>query len=102
MDAQEYFEQKGRPELRKGTIVKHFKRELNTPEDEPNKYLYKIIDIATDCSNNDKKVVIYQAMYGNCELYTRELDEFCSEVDKEKYPNIKQKYRLEFVQYIYY
>ena len=41
MEVNEIFEQQGRPELKKGCIVKHFKREWNTEADEKNKYLYK-------------------------------------------------------------
>ena len=43
MEVNEIFKQQGRPELKKGCIVKHFKREWNTEADEKNKYLYKIL-----------------------------------------------------------
>lgn len=46
----------------------------------------------------DKKVVIYVSLYDG-EQYTRPYDMFMSEVDHEKYPNIKQKYRFELVRY---
>ena len=90
-----------------GDIVQHFKRELLYGEDgsEPtsNDYLYKIIDIATHTETKEK-LVIYQALYRNNEMgvnfgtYARPYDMFVSEVDHEKYPEIKQQYRFEIVE----
>lgn len=84
--------------LKAGDIVKHFKREtIRQPED---LYLYKILEVATHTESKEK-LVIYQALYENDEMgvhfgvYARPYDMFMSEVDKEKYPNIKQKYRFE-------
>ena len=63
--------------------------------------LYKVIDIVNDSeSNNDieyKKVVIYQALYGDNLKWARPYDMFNSEVDHNKYPEIEQKYRFEEV-----
>ena len=42
-------------------------------------------------------LVIYQGLYSPFETYARPYDMFNSKVDKEKYPNIKQEYRLERV-----
>ena len=73
-----------------GKTYRHFKGNL-----------YKVIDIVFDSeSNNDeeyKKVVIYQALYGDNLKWARPYDMFNSLVDKEKYPNIPQKYRFEEV-----
>lgn len=40
---------------------------------------------------------IYTAMYGDRKTYVRPLSMFLSKTDKEKYPNAKQKYRLELI-----
>lgn len=85
-----------------GDIVQHFKREtLQQMNDvDRNIYLYKILAIA-EHTETKEKMVIYQALYDNDEMgihfgvYARPYDMFMSEVDHEKYPYIKQKYRFE-------
>ncbi len=61
--------------------------------------LYKVLDIVYDSeSNNDeeyKKVVIYQALYGDNLKWARPYDMFNSLVDREKYPDVEQEYRFE-------
>ena len=64
-------------------IYKHFKGNY-----------YLVEDIATH-SETREKYVVYRSLYENVELYIRPLDMFLSEVDHEKYPNVKQKYRFE-------
>lgn len=63
---------------------------------------YKVLDIVYDSeSNNDeeyKKVVVYQALYGDNLKWARDYDMFNSEVDREKYPDVEQKYRFEEIE----
>ena len=77
-------------EIKIGKKYKHFKGKL-----------YKVIDIVNDSEyNNDieyKKVVIYQALYGDNLKWARPYDMFNSEVDHIKYPDVEQKYRFEEV-----
>ena len=53
-------------------------------------------DIALD-SETKEKMVVYRELVGNEGLWVRPLDMFLSEVDKKKYPNVKQKYRFELL-----
>lgn len=64
-------------------IYKHFKGNY-----------YMVEDIATHSETN-KKYVVYRALYGDNALFIRPYSMFISEVDHEKYPDIKQKYRFE-------
>ena len=86
----------------KGDIVKHFKRETMTDErlkEEPNLYLYEIIGTAKHTESNEE-LMIYKPLYktefiNGVDFAARPLDMFMSEVDHNKYPEIKQKYRFE-------
>ena len=77
-----------------GDIVKHFKREWVS--EESSEYLYKILAFASHTETNEK-LVIYQGLYAPFKTCARPYHMFCSEVDREKYPDIQQKYRFEKV-----
>ena len=87
-------------EFKCGDIVKHFKRETLKETDDPMSYLYQIIGVAENVSTEDEiyhPMVIYKALYGGEYLFVRQIQDFFSFVDKEKYPDIKQEYKFEVV-----
>ena len=64
-------------------VYKHFKGNL-----------YLVEGIATSSETGDK-FVVYRALYGDNKLWVRPYEMFIEEVDHDKYPNVKQKYRFE-------
>ena len=70
-------------ELKINRVYKHFKGDY-----------YLVEGLAKD-SETKKDVVVYRRLYEDGGLWVRPLDMFLSEVDHEKYPNVKQKYRFE-------
>lgn len=82
-----------RNSFHQGEIVQHFKRETINTLNSPNEYLYKILCIAKH-TEKDEYMVVYQALYGQFEIYVSPYKMFMSEVDHKKYPEIKQKYRF--------
>lgn len=93
-----------------GDVVKHFKRETLTEDQVKNNselYLYKVLDFAKHTETGEL-LVIYEALYDGrgigCDVhygdkFARPIDMFMSEVDHEKYPNIKSKYRFETIKW---
>ena len=104
LDKEEYVEINTEPEskeeistrdIQEGDIVQHFKREWVS--EKTSEYLYKVLAFAQHTETGER-LVIYQALYTPFKVCARPLAMFMSEVDREKYPDIRQKYRFEKVQ----
>lgn len=76
-------------EWKAADIVRHFKGNL-----------YVIVGVAKEATNSDELCdkVVYKRLDGTGNLWVRDLEEFNSEVDREKYPDVTQKYRFELVE----
>ena len=73
-------------EIKAGEYYRHFKGGL-----------YHVTGIAKD-ADTEKPVVVYQALYGDEELWVRDYEEFAGEVDRQKYPDAEQQYRFERIE----
>ena len=69
--------------IEKYGIYRHFKGKF-----------YLVLDIVKH-SETKEELVLYRALYGEKELWARPISMFTSLVDRDKYPNVKQKYRFE-------
>ena len=70
-------------QLKINGIYRHFKGD------------YYIVEDVAIHSETKEKYIVYRGLYGDGKLYIRPYDMFMSEVDREKYPNVEQKYRFE-------
>ena len=66
-----------------GRIYRHFKGD------------YYLVEAIAKDSESGEDVVVYRKLYGDGALWVRPKSMFLEEIDREKYPNIKEKYRFE-------
>ena len=82
-------------DIRVGDIVQHFKREWVSAD--TSEYLYKVLAFASHTETGER-LVIFQGLYAPFKICARPYAMFMSEVDRQKYPDVKQKYRFEKVE----
>lgn len=73
-------------EVKINGVYKHFKGKS-----------YIVTDVARH-SETQEQYVVYRQLYGEGSLWIRPMEMFLSEVDREKYPDIEQKYRFELLE----
>lgn len=69
-----------------GRKVRHFKNKE-----------YLVLGVVTHTETMEY-MVMYKALYGQNIEYVRPIKMFLSEVDRDKYPGVNQKYRMELVE----
>lgn len=79
-------------DIRPGDIVQHFKREKVAAD--TSEYLYKVLAVA-EHTESGENLVVYQGLYRPFKVYARPYEMFMGETDRERYPDIRQKYRFE-------
>lgn len=73
-------------ELKLNRVYRHFKGDY-----------YLVVDIARH-SETQEEMVVYRRLYGDGSLWVRPKAMFLSEVDREKYPDVKQQYRFQLME----
>ena len=70
-------------ELKIHGVYRHYKGDLY------------IVEGVARHSETDEEMVLYRALYDDGQLWARPIEIFLDELDHEKYPGVKQKYRFE-------
>lgn len=73
-------------DIKAGDIYRHFQGNL-----------YQIVTVGKHVETLEEYIV-YQALYGEFQIYIQKLQDFFAVLDKEKYPEIEQKYCFEKVE----
>ena len=70
-------------EIHVGAVYRHFKGNR-----------YRVLAIA-EHTETGEQLVVYQALYGEGKVYARPMEMYAGEVDREKYPEVEQRWRFE-------
>ena len=81
-----------------GTKVRHFKfYRLSLEDRQEHRYEYEVIGDAIE-TETGAAVVVYKELAPSHRIFVRPADSFYSKVDKFKYPDSIQEYRLEKIE----
>lgn len=69
-------------------LYRHFKGDL-----------YYVIGTAKTAAGEEKEVVVYHALYGDNEMYVRDIDDFFADVSQREDNTTGQKYRFVLFQH---
>lgn len=91
-------------------IVKHFKHEtLNDKQKAAHLYTYQIISPSVNHTETGEELVVYKALYDGRpfgldvdlgQTFAKPAEMFNSDVDHNKYPDIKQPTRFELIRHM--
>lgn len=56
---------------------------------------YYLVEGMARHSETDEELVLYRKLYEDGSLWARPKDMFLAEVDRDKYPDVQQRYRFE-------
>lgn len=73
-------------DIKAGDIYRHFQGNL-----------YQIVTVGKHAETLEEYVV-YQALYGDFQVYLRDIQDFLKKLDNEKYSGVQQQYRFERVE----
>ena len=79
-------------EFRCGDVVRNFKRE--TVKGAGQRYLYRVLARARH-TETEEELVVYEALYPPFGVWARPASMFFGEVDHEKYPDIRARWRFD-------
>ncbi|RHW55510.1 DUF1653 domain-containing protein [Clostridium botulinum] len=70
-----------------GKVVRHFKGDL-----------YIVLDVHVKHTETDERMILYKALYGNCQAYVRPAKMFMEKCTEEQFKKYGQKNRFQLIE----